>query len=164
MVATAAASGLRRSEMRGLKWEDLDLENCWFHCRQGVVNKYESKMKTAASRKTLEMNPYLALALADGRKKKPYPIDSDWVFASPFTNGKSPCWPDMILKNRVRPAAMKAGIEKTIDWHPFRHSLGTLMGNEGEDLKVVQELPGAPLPRSLPTCISRHTLRTSVPH
>jgi len=37
MVATAAASALRRSEFRGLKWEDLDLNNNWFHCRRGLV-------------------------------------------------------------------------------------------------------------------------------
>jgi integrase len=29
MVATAAVTALRRSEMRGLKWEDLDFESRW---------------------------------------------------------------------------------------------------------------------------------------
>jgi site-specific recombinase XerD len=45
------------------------------------------------------------------------------------------------LKDHVRPAAVKAGITgKTIGWHTFRHSLGTLMGENHEDKKIVQEL------------------------
>ena len=140
MVSVVAASALRRSEMRGLKWEDLDLENCWFHCKRGLVNKDETKMKTRASRKKIEMNPVLAEILTGWREKTCYPQNSDWVFASPYTNGERPLWPDMVLKNHVRPAADRVGIGKTIGWHTFRHSLGSLMGDKGENLKVVQEL------------------------
>jgi site-specific recombinase XerD len=44
------------------------------------------------------------------------------------------------LKDHVRPAAVKAGIKKVIGWHTFRHSVGSLLGQQGEDVKVVQEL------------------------
>jgi len=140
MVATAAASALRRSEFRGLKWADLDLDNCWFHCWRGLVGKCETKMKTPASRKSVEMNPTLAEALRDWRNSTPYPQDTDWVFASPFSSGRLPYWPDSTLKDHVRPAAIKAGITKSIGWHTFRHSLASLLGQQGEDIKVIQEL------------------------
>jgi len=140
MVATAAASALRRSEFRGLKWEDLDLDNCWFHCQRGLVGKSVTKMKTRASRKSVEMNPALAVALLGWRGSTLYPQDSDWVFASPYTNGKQPYWPESALKDHVRPAAIAAGITKTIGWHTFRHSLASLLGQQGEDVKVIQEL------------------------
>jgi len=140
MVATAAASALRRSEFRGLKWEDLDLDGCWFHCQRGLVGKSETKMKTRASRKSVEMNPALAEALLEWRGSTLYPQDQDWVFASPYTSGRSPYWPDSALKDHVRPAAIKAGITKTVGWHTFRHSLASLMGQKGEDVKVIQEL------------------------
>jgi integrase len=140
MVATAAASAFRRSEFRGLKWADLDLDNCWFHCRRGLVGKYETKMKTRASRKSVEMNPTLAEALRAWRNSTPYPQDTDWVFASPFSSGRLPYWPDSTLKDHVRPAAIKAGITKSIGWHTFRHSLASLLGQQGEDIKVIQEL------------------------
>jgi len=140
MVSVVAASGLRRSEMLGLKWEDLDLEKCWFHCKRGLVGMNQTKMKTIASRKSCEMNPALAEILIAWREKTPYPEDSDWVFASPHTNGERPYWPDSILKNHVRKAAKLVGIKKMIGWHTFRHSLGTFMGNEGENIKTVQEL------------------------
>lgn len=140
MVKTAAATALRRSEMRGLKWEDLDFECLWFNLRRGKVGKMETKMKTEASRKGIPMLPELAEVLQDWRKKTPYPCDGDWVFASPYMDGKQPYTFDMLLRNYVRPAAAKAGIEKRIGWHTFRHSLATLLGRSGEDIKVVQEL------------------------
>ena len=140
MVATAATSALRRSELRGLKWEDLDFERLWFNLRRGVVRKHQTKMKTRASRKGVPMNPELAELLLQWRGRTPYLTPTDWVFASPFTNGERPYWPESALKDRVRPAAMRAGIKKIVGWHTFRHSLGSHLGQEGENVKVVQEL------------------------
>jgi len=69
-----------------------------------------------------------------------YPQDSDWVFASPYASGKQPYWPESAMKDHVRPAAITAGITKKIGWHTFRHSLASLLGQEGEDVKVIQDL------------------------
>ncbi len=41
MMAVAAGSALRRSEVRGLKWKDLDFENLWFNLERGMVRKIE---------------------------------------------------------------------------------------------------------------------------
>jgi integrase len=140
MVATAAASALRRSEVRGLKWADLDLHACWFNLQRGYVSKDQTKMKTRASRKGVEMLPALAAALLVWRDHTPYNQDSDWVFASPFTNGKRPYWPESALKDHIKPAAVEAGITKRVTWHTFRHSLASFLGQQGEDVKTVQEL------------------------
>jgi integrase len=83
----------------------------------------------------------LAEMLKAWRMETPYPKDEDWVFASPYTNGERPYWPESALKDHIRPAAIKAGIkDKVIGWHTFRHSVGTLLGQKGEDIKTVQEL------------------------
>jgi|ERR1017187_573532 integrase len=140
MVLTAAASALRRSELRGLKWADLDFEKLWFHLHRGIVGKMETRMKTQASRKGVPMHPDLAIALERWRAATPYPQETDWVFASPYTKGKRPYWPDSILKDHVRPAIEAAGIVKRVGWHTFRHSLATLLGHEHQEVKVVQEL------------------------
>lgn len=140
MVAVASASALRRSEVRGLKWADLDLDACWFNLQRGYVSKSETKMKTKASRKGMEMLPALAAALLIWRDHTPYNQDTDWVFASPFTNGKRPYWPDSALKDHVKPAAVAASITKRVTWHTFRHSLASLLGQQGEGVKTVQEL------------------------
>ena len=83
MTAVAAGSALRRSEVRGLKWRDLDFENLWFDLKRGVVGRVESRMKTEASRKGLPMLPELAELLQGWRKHTPYPGDDQFVFASP---------------------------------------------------------------------------------
>ena len=69
-----------------------------------------------------------------------YPMGADWVFASPSMGGKQPYWPDNFMKRYIKPVARKAGITKNIGWHTFRHSFGTLLKANGEDIKTVQEL------------------------
>jgi hypothetical protein len=44
----------------------------------------------------------------------------DWLFASPHAQGRTPYWPDILLSRVIRPAAVRAGIQKHIDWHTFR--------------------------------------------
>jgi integrase len=139
MVFTVATSALRRSEMRGLKWPDLDFDKLWFNLRRGLVRMDETRLKTKASRKGVPMISELAELLKEWRKQTPYPTDDDWVFASPFTNGERPYWPDSALVDHVRPAAAAAKIDKLIGWHSFRHSVASLLGQAGEDIKVVQE-------------------------
>jgi integrase len=62
------------------------------------------------------------------------------VFASPWTKGKQPLWPDSLLKRWIKPAAKRVGIRKKVGWHTFRHTYSTLLRANGEDIKVVQEL------------------------
>ncbi len=54
--------------------------------------------------------------------------------------GKQPYWPDNLMKRHIRPVAKAAGIHKRIGWHTFRHTFGTLLKANGEDVKTVQEL------------------------
>jgi integrase len=140
MALVDGASALRRSELRGLKWCDLDLDKLWFHLKRGVVRKHQTNMKTNASKKGLPMLPELAEVLLQWRKETPYPADDDWVFASPYTNGERPYWAESAMVDHVRPAAVKAGIKKHVTWHVFRHSLGMILKNNREDLKTIQEI------------------------
>jgi integrase len=86
------------------------------------------------------MLPELAEMLKLWRSETAYPRDTDWVFASPFTDGKRPYWAESALKDHIRPAALRAGITKKVGWHTFRHSLGSLLGHKRESIKTVQEL------------------------
>jgi integrase len=140
MVAVAATTALRRSEIRGLKWSDLDFSGLWIGVKRGVVRKTQTKLKTKASRKGVPMPDDLAELLIEWRKRTPYAADTDWVFASPFSDGEQPYWAESALKDHVQPAAHAAGITKHVTWHTFRHSLGSYLGQSGEQVKVVQEL------------------------
>jgi len=140
MVGTAAAAGFRRSEFRGLRWQDCCFDQLIFRPVRGLVNKNETKMKNEASRGEVEMDPALAEALIEWRSKTPYPADGDWVFASPYTKGKAPFWCDTALKNHVKPAAKTAGITKVIGWHTFRRNCASIMSEAGADKKIIQEI------------------------
>ena len=139
MVFVAAGTGLRRGEMIGLKWEDIDFDAALIGPRRSIVNQNIGNLKTCASAKPVALDPYLAKALATLKANSFFKGPQDWVFASPASGGKKPYWPDMILKRRVRPAALALGITKRIGWHSFRHTYATLLKSSGADVKVVQE-------------------------
>ena len=46
----------------------------------------------------------------------------------------------MLLTTTIRPATIRAGIQKCIGWHAFRHTYSTLLVSNGENVKVIQEL------------------------
>jgi site-specific recombinase XerD len=69
-----------------------------------------------------------------------YAGPDDWIFASPRAKGKKPFYPDMAMVKHIRPAALRAGIMRTIGWHTFRHTYSTMLIANGEKVKVVQEL------------------------
>jgi integrase len=140
MVMVAATTAIRRSELRGLRWADVDFEDQKLNLRRGLFRKKETSMKTNASRKPVPILPEMVEVLLQWRTETPYPADTDWVFASPFTKGKRPYWAESAMTDHIRPAAIRAGVKKHIGWHTFRHSLATLLGQNGENVKVVQEL------------------------
>ena len=45
-----------------------------------------------------------------------------------------------ILRRYIRPAALRAGVEKRFGWHTFRHTYSTLLRSVGTEFKVMQEL------------------------
>jgi hypothetical protein len=44
------------------------------------------------------------------------------------------------MKDHIRPVAKANDIHKRIGWQAFRHTFGTLLKANGEDVKTVQEL------------------------
>jgi integrase len=50
-ILIAAVTGLRRSEIRGLKWSDVDCEQLWLNLKRGVVRKAQTRLKTEGSRR-----------------------------------------------------------------------------------------------------------------
>ena len=139
MVFLAATTGLRVSELLGLKWQDISFDLLEIHLIRAIVDGVVGDMKTEASRKPLALDSALAEVLVAWRGQTPYNRDEDWVFASPEKLGQQLYWPDSALRKAIRPAAVRAGILKHISWHTFRHSFATLLKANGEDVKVVQE-------------------------
>jgi integrase len=84
-------SGLRQSELFGLRWSDLDFDNGEINVVRSVVHGVISRCKTESPAKPIPMNPLLAEMLKEWRKVAPFPSAEDWVFASKRANG-NPYW------------------------------------------------------------------------
>ena len=140
LVLLDAATGLRVSELLALRWRDVDFENLELRVTRSIWHQVVGDCKTEASAKPVPMDEYMAEDLKRWRRQSPYPMPDDWVFASPSMRGQQPYWPDNLMKRHIRPVATANGIHKRIGWHTFRHTFGTLLKANGEDVKTVQEL------------------------
>ncbi len=141
MVMLVGTTGLRRSELIALIWQDIDFETLQVDINKSCVRAQVGTTKTAASAKPIPLLPEVAASLCEWRKMTPYASQTDFLFPSIRNHGKTPLWPDMILTDHIRPAAVRAGITgKRIGWHTFRHSIGTNLRFLGVDVKTAQEL------------------------
>jgi integrase len=136
----AATTGLRISELLALKWKDVDFLCKELHVTRAIYRQVVGRCKTENSQKPLPIDDYALKDLLAWRQLTPFKGPDDWVFASARRAGRQPCWPDSLLRKRVRPAAQAAGITVTIGWHTFRRSFSSWLKTGGADMKVVQEL------------------------
>jgi len=136
MVITVACLGLRVCELLGLQWGDLDFVNLTVRIQRSIVEGEVNETKTEASEGTLPLDPDLAECLLAHKAKSQHNGQSDYVFAG--ASAKPP-WPDGILTDHLKPAAVKAGIGN-IGWHTFRHSYSTLLHALGTKPAVQKEL------------------------
>jgi integrase len=126
-------------------WQEIRRRHCRvqtleLRVTRSIWHQVIRECKTEASAEPVPLDGYMAEDLLRWKRTSSYPMMSDWVFASPHARGKQPYWPDNLMKRYIRPAARKAGIHKNIGWHTFRHTFGTLLKDNGEDVKTVQEL------------------------
>jgi integrase len=139
-VLLGASSGLRVGELLGLRWEDVNFETLEVSVTRSVVKQRITPCKTEASRKPIPLDTELAEVLLNWKLQSPYPQPHDWVFASPHKRGKQPYWPGALFRAHLEPALKAAQISGSVGWHTLRHTFGTLMKANGEDIKTIQEL------------------------
>ena len=140
LIFLDVTTGLRQSELFGLRWSDFDFENEEINVVRSVVHGVISRCKTESSAKPIPLGPHLVEMLMKWRKVTRYRSDDDWVFASKRAKGKRPIWGQSIMRKQIHPAIEKLKIKKRIGWHTFRHSYSTLLRQLGTDIKVQQDL------------------------
>lgn len=143
MVVLDAATGLRYSEIAGLKWQDVDWENSQIHIRRRWIRGNVGEPKSRKSKATVAMAPLLAKYLRAWQRETAYAKAADWVFASAKTHGRTPRVGNMLCVDYLRPAAIKAGVQikkgQRFGFHNLRHSLATfLVTKKKTDVKTVQ--------------------------
>ena len=132
------ATGLRRGELLGLKWEDIDLERGDLRVRRQVFRingeVVEAPLKTKNAYRTLPLAEDTVSVLREQRKKVG---NSHWVFPSP--NG-GPISPDSVL-HMLHRVLKRAGLPK-VRFHDLRHTFATLALQNGVDVKTVSGMLG----------------------
>ncbi len=139
------ATGLRRGELTGIKWGDIDFANLLIDVQRSVVDQVVGRCKTEASQKPVPLDEYTAQDLLAWYRVTPYREPEDWVFASNSNRagrkrGKQPLWLQSIMRYHIQPVVKELGIDKRVSWHTFRRTYTTLLQANREDVKVVQEL------------------------
>jgi integrase len=140
MVIVAVCLGLRRSELMGLKWSDVDWIRGTVLVQRGVIANRTDAVKTKYSKKQLPLDPALMTLLERWRQIVEFKADSDWVWASPYVAGEMPYYPNAIQFNYIRPAGKQADLGDNIGWHTFRHTYRAWLDQTKAPMTVQKDL------------------------
>jgi integrase len=140
LILTAAITGLRQSELLGLRWRDVD----WTAQRIRVRNAYVRREHSGDGKSELStlrsvpMADRLARALDRWSRRTAYDDEDDLVFAHPQKG--TPLDRSKVTK-RFKAACTAAGV-RPIRFHDLRHTFGTRMAASGQPIRSIQEFLG----------------------
>jgi hypothetical protein len=144
---------MRRGEVAGLRWADVDLAAKLIHVRQAaIVVNYELRLtdlKTVSGRRTLDVNDDVVRLLHGWRRNQAEERllvgarygDHDLVFARP---DGTPTLPEIISRTFDRIVA-RTRLPR-IRFHDVRHTHASLLLEAGVPVKVVSERLGHATP------------------
>jgi integrase len=130
LILTAAFTGLRLGELRGLRWRDVDFANRLVHVRRshyGAADTVEGPPKSGQSR-SVPLIDVAARALDGLSRRERFTAPTDRVFADPIGETLN----DGAIRGVFYAALSAAGIDrdrgtgKALVFHDLRHSFGTL--------------------------------------
>ena len=143
-----AMTGMRRNEVLGLKWPDIDFKKKRLHLNRGLVavgyEVHQTRGKTKNARRAIALDDTTLTILAGWRDFQAAEFaavgitnDDRWV----FTDGDAkPVHPHSVYE-AFRRIVHNAGVP-TIRFHDLRHTHGSLLINDGIPVKVVSERLG----------------------
>jgi integrase len=146
---TALFTGMRRSELLALRWQDIDFLYSQIYVSRGLHHLKDgsyifTQPKSEKSRRTIAMPPSAFLVLNEHRKAKEaeslllgQPLTDDSLV---FCNLGKPLRPNTVSRAWAILAA-RAGV-RTIRFHDARHTHASLMLKQGIHPKIVQERLG----------------------
>jgi integrase len=130
LILTAAFTGLRLGELRGLRWRDVDFTNALVHVRRshyGAAATTEGPPKSGQSR-SVTLIDLAARALDDLSRRDRFTAPDDRVFCA--STGET--LDDGRIRRAFYTALDAAGIDrdrgtgKALVWHDLRHTFGTM--------------------------------------
>ena len=139
----AANTGMRRGEVLGLRWGDVDLESARLSVNRSLVSVayelHESRGKTRTARRTIDLDERTVEVLETIRS--PDPDGTAFVFCH---KDGSPIHPQ-VLSDAFKRLVSQSGLPR-IRLHDLRHTHATLLLKAGVPIKVVSERLGHSTP------------------
>lgn len=140
LYVLACTTGMRQSEIIGLQWRDIDLEDGVLKISRSVYNGAVSPPKSTAGRRTIRLSKLAVTAL------KAHRINTartgriaEWVFSS---SKGTPLSCHNLHNRSWKPLLHTAGLPHSTRFHDLRHSAATLLISRGIPVKVVSEMLG----------------------
>jgi integrase len=130
LFATAAGTGMRASELYGLRVEDVQLHKAIIFVRRSVSGSTEGSTKSENADRIIGIDDSLVQLLQDwiGNRKFGY------VFPS---NAGTPLLNSNVLEDDLHPVLAKLGIEKK-GMHAFRHGRVTVLVESGVPMHTMK--------------------------
>jgi integrase len=140
IVLTAAYTGLRQSELLGLRWRDVDWPAQRIRVRNAYVRGEHSRegKSDLSTRCSVPIADRLAEGLLAWHDRSTFVADDDLVFAHPLLG--TPVDRTKITR-RFQQACAAAGVP-VIAFHDLRHTFATRLAAAGVPLRVIQEFLG----------------------
>lgn len=139
--------GLRRGEIAGLQWSDIDLENGMIFITQNRVNAGGKKVvkapKSKAGRRVLQIGGKVAALLTEEHQKYCKKVKQNGFVDSGYVIHKkdgTPFSPDSLTQKWIR--FRRAHNLKEIRFHDLRHTCATQMVAMKVDNKTIQARMG----------------------
>lgn len=139
ILATALFTGMRRGEILGLQWSDIDVDNRKIYIRRQLTKeKLKDKTKTLTSTRCVDIVPSLLNILLEHKKSRK--VLSKFVFCNKFGKTLSPHNVGYRDFNNV---LEKAGYEKTfMRFHDLRGTYVDVLLSNGIPIKYIQTQVG----------------------
>ena len=131
--------GIRRGEVRGLRWSACYWEHDTILVRESVWGGHSNLPKSRKGYRKVRFTPSQMAELREYKDKHtPEAGPADWVFPGKRNRPLDMRW---LMSKYVKPIADGLGI-KGVRWNALRHLNNSIMLNEGVDVKVRQDRLG----------------------
>ena len=138
LVGVALLTGLRRGELFGLRWMDVDELGGSLWVRQAVYEGTVSTPKTAAGTRRVPLSQPALEVIAEWRRHQKMTTPEAFLFA---TRSGKPIHPNNVLRRWVYPTAEALGLPRPT-WLTFRRTFSSWAHDRGVPGKVVAQLMG----------------------
>lgn len=140
IVRTAAMTGLRQSELLGLRWRDIDWTVQRVRVRNVVIRGEQSGLGKSdlSTRRSVPLADRLVQELDAWSRRTAFPGEDDLVFAHPVLG--VPLDGAKVTK-KFQQACRDAGV-RVVRFHDLRHTFATRLAASGQPLRSIQEFLG----------------------